>query len=235
MFGQGRFGLMRFAVREEAGDDVEYIATMHATMHQMAATGGNVMEMAIMSAMVESGLQGAPAVAISGKMAGAVQQQAAGSVRVVDPISMEAAVQGRMHASQDVAHTLSFAADTEGRQRGGMNIAHTAAMVASHHTFAAAGMNLLAPPMRMDAFFDAQITTAHFSILQALIDIEIPPGATLIIDSDTYNVLLNGVDRIDAHSGDWLHMTRRVHDLLIEPAGGTLSVQGQVLYTERYL
>lgn len=66
------------------------------------------------------------------------------------------------------------------------------------------------------------------------IDITLPPGSELRIDSDTYRVLMDGNNILYAQSGDWLTLARELLYVDVESAsGGTL--EGTMIYTERYL
>lgn len=67
------------------------------------------------------------------------------------------------------------------------------------------------------------------------LDVVIPPGGILIIDSDNYNVLLNSENVIDKQSGSWLdELSRNTFDVTIA-SGITGDLEGSLLYTERYL
>ncbi len=66
------------------------------------------------------------------------------------------------------------------------------------------------------------------------VEITLPPGAELRIDSETYRVLLDGENILYTQSGDWIMLARELLYLDIESAsGGDLS--GTLIYTERYL
>lgn len=94
--------------------------------------------------------------------------------------------------------------------------------------------NYLPPEIEMKLVFDCQVTTVRFDVLNASIDIPIPPGSTLVIDSNGYVVLLDGADVIWAHNGDWLQIDRNTYDVTLEMIGGR-SADKQILYTERWL
>lgn len=62
------------------------------------------------------------------------------------------------------------------------------------------------------------------------------PGEILIIDANTYNVLLNQQNAIDIHSGDWIdELNRNTTELKISAASGVSNLSATILYTERYL
>lgn len=66
------------------------------------------------------------------------------------------------------------------------------------------------------------------------IDITLPPGSEIRIDSDTYRVIMDGTNILYAQSGDWLTLTRELLNIDIESASGG-SLTGTIIYTERYL
>ena len=66
------------------------------------------------------------------------------------------------------------------------------------------------------------------------IDITLPPGAEIRIDSETYRVLMNGENILYAQSGDWLTLSRELLHFDVESATGG-SLDGTIIYTERYL
>ena len=62
------------------------------------------------------------------------------------------------------------------------------------------------------------------------------PGQSIIIDADTYTVLLNGVNAIEIQSGDWVdELNRDTVDIVISAAAGEANLSARLIYTERYL
>ena len=66
------------------------------------------------------------------------------------------------------------------------------------------------------------------------LQLTIPPGGELRIDSELFSVLLNGENALHTQSGDWINISRELLRLIIESASGG-RLQGQLIYTERYL
>lgn len=82
----------------------------------------------------------------------------------------------------------------------------------------------------LDAAFNAKSVKAT----QMVLDIVIPPGGKLVIDSDNYTVYLNNQDAIYAYSGEWIKFTRKLQEIeVMSWTSGNLDVS--VLYQERYL
>ena len=68
----------------------------------------------------------------------------------------------------------------------------------------------------------------------ARIDVVIPPGGELRIDSNVFNATLNGENILHLYSGDWIMISRDTTTLTVQTASGGKLI-GQLLYTERYL
>ena len=68
----------------------------------------------------------------------------------------------------------------------------------------------------------------------ARIDVTIPPGGELRIDSSVFNATLNGENILHLYNGDWIMISRDTTTLTVQTASGG-KVVGQLLYTERYL
>lgn len=69
---------------------------------------------------------------------------------------------------------------------------------------------------------------------RAVFSLAIPPGGELRIDSELFLVLLNGENVLHTQSGDWVSVSRSLLRLTVESASGG-ALQGQLIYTERYL
>ena len=67
-----------------------------------------------------------------------------------------------------------------------------------------------------------------------MLNVTIPAGGTLVIDTDFYTATLNDENVIHLHGGDWPWLNRDLVELDIDSGtGGALT--GKVIYTERYL
>lgn len=69
-----------------------------------------------------------------------------------------------------------------------------------------------------------------------IIEVTLHPGDRLIIDSDSYLVLLNGENIIETHHGSWFdELDRNTTAFSIRASEGTENLTGRVLFTERFL
>ncbi len=69
---------------------------------------------------------------------------------------------------------------------------------------------------------------------RAVFQLAIPPGGELRIDSGLFTVLLDGENALHTQSGDWPAISRELLRLTVESASGG-GLEGQIIYTERYL
>ena len=68
----------------------------------------------------------------------------------------------------------------------------------------------------------------------AKVEITIPPGGELRLDSDIFTAMLDGENVLYAQSGDWINVSRELLRLIVENATGG-ALEGQIIYTERFL
>lgn len=96
------------------------------------------------------------------------------------------------------------------------------------------GSKNIPAPFRASEILTA-ITEATSQITeQASFQLTIPPGGELRIDSGLFTVLLDGENALHTQSGDWINVSRELLRIIIESASGG-QLQGQLIYTERYL
>lgn len=82
----------------------------------------------------------------------------------------------------------------------------------------------------LTSMLEATSQTTERTTLQ----LTIPPGGELRIDSELFSVLLNGENALHTQSGDWINISRSLLRLVVESASGG-RLEGQLIYTERYL
>jgi len=85
-----------------------------------------------------------------------------------------------------------------------------------------------------DGFFFAIASSETIRFDSAEINVVIPPGGELRIDSDAFNVLLNGENAIHLYRGDWIHFARNLQSLNVSTGTGN-ALSGEVVYVERFL
>ena len=85
-------------------------------------------------------------------------------------------------------------------------------------------------------FVDESASLENVDTRTCYLTVTLQPNQILVIDANTYNVLLDGENAIDIQSGDWIdELSRNTVDLKIEAASGSANLDATILYTERYL
>ena len=85
-------------------------------------------------------------------------------------------------------------------------------------------------------FVDESASLENIDIKVCYLTLTLRPNQVLIIDANTYNVLLDGNNAIDVQSGDWIdELNRNTVDIKIEAASGSANLDATILYTERFL
>lgn len=69
---------------------------------------------------------------------------------------------------------------------------------------------------------------------QTTINITLPPGSVLEIDSENYTVYLNDENVFDSYTGSWVTFDRDTIELILGVGNGRV-ISGDILYRERYL
>lgn len=94
------------------------------------------------------------------------------------------------------------------------------------------GADYAMPPFTGSEAINVMATTAQYDTYYGEIDIEVPQGSELIIDSENMTVTLNGENILYAQSGEWPVIDRDVESITISCGRGQTVV---VEYQERYL
>lgn len=93
----------------------------------------------------------------------------------------------------------------------------------------------LSSAVKMSANIVARFTAAERLAAEVvLMQVTIPPGGELRLDSDVFLAMLDGENVLYAQSGDWINVSRELLRLIVESATGG-DLEGQIIYTERYL
>ena len=80
------------------------------------------------------------------------------------------------------------------------------------------------------------IVLEHSEIKTCYLDITLEPGQKIIVDSGSYNVLLDNENAIWAQSGDWIdELVRETSSISISATEGVNNLTASIMYTERYL
>jgi hypothetical protein len=71
-------------------------------------------------------------------------------------------------------------------------------------------------------------------VIESVIDVTIPPGGELVIDSDLFTAYMNRANVLHHYHGGWIMFERPIIILELQ-AGTDGEIDGEVVFTERYL
>lgn len=187
------------------------------------------------------------------RYAGAVQGYTRGTISVVSTMSATEALSSAVKMSANIVARFTaaerLAAEVEAIKnlRAALASADSlaAAVQGSKHiptivaAYEALNANGSASKNICTAFVAADILTAIMDATSqtaevVLMQVTIPPGGELRLDSDVFLAMLDGENVLYAQSGDWINVSRELLRLIVESATGG-ALEGQIIYTERYL
>lgn len=150
-------------------------------------------------------------------------------VRATAAETLAAAVEGKKDVSAALTSADSLAASARGSKDTpatlGAYEALTASAVGSKDIYIA-----VVVADTLTAIMEATSQTTEIAVVQ----VTIPPGGELRLDSENFSAMLNGENVLHAQSGDWINISRELLRLLVESSTGG-ALEGQLIYTERYL
>lgn len=203
-----------FEAGARIGEDIRYSQNQSGTVHSNA----------VAASMVEASLNGAE------EIGAGVVLRADYSFGITSRIEINAHVKPALNIAIDAATIIEH---VYARAKAGQDISAAEAFAAAARCLLKLGADFTAPEVSFEGAVYSIISTAVFDTYTVSVNVRIPAGGKLIIDSDNYVVLLNGTNAIDKHSGDWLLLDRNVDKIQVTPHSST--IKSSLLYTERFL
>lgn len=234
VFDTAKFNLQPFNISSIDIDDVSDTVNIACMIYSMVYRGGNDYEEAEINAVTASSITPCAANFVSADWSGMVQQNTKCSVNALDNVAASASVSCAFRFIIDAFDEIHFAPTVQGKFELSMSSLHALAIPAAFGQDCYLSFNYPAAAHEISALVDSQIASILFSVRNAEFEIDIPPGSTLVIDSENYVVLLDGEDVIWCQSGEWLFLNRNTYDVVFDFVGGT-ETEKKVLYTERWL
>ena len=155
------------------------------------------------------------------------------SADVVTRATLSEALQGSIYGQKNTPAALAVRDVMAARARGSKNIPAPLEL-ADRLTARAAGSKNVPAPLKVSEVLTSMLEATSQTTERTTLQLTIPPGGELRIDSELFLVLLNGENAIHTQSGDWINVSRELLRLIIESASGG-QLRGQLIYTERYL
>lgn len=232
MYNNKRYSLTRFSVNQETRSR-EIVENFSEAMGAVAGA--------------------AVPVDFRGKYAETLQGSIRGTVSVVTLLAERDDLSAAVKMSADVLSGLSAEETLQTAAYGQKNIPANLSEAGELTARSAASKNIPAPLKLADAIIartagsknvpsSLKVAEVMTSMLEATsqtterttLQLAIPPGGELRIDSELFLVLLNGENALHTQSGDWINVSRDLLRLVVESASGG-QLRGQLIYTERYL
>lgn len=229
---RGRYSLLRYSVnlaKKSVPASVAFSASLNAVAGPAVAVGASMR----CSETMWGSFQGTAAVVCAIPASSGLFASIRMSADVVTSAAMSEALHAAVYGQKDIPALLG-SIDVLAASVWGSKDVPAALPVAVRLVARAAGSKdvparLLASEV-LTSILEATSQTTQRTTLQ----LTIPPGGELRIDSGLFIVLLNGENALHTQSGDWIDVSRELLRLIVESASGGL-LQGQLIYTERYL
>ena len=155
------------------------------------------------------------------------------SADVVTSAVMLEALQAAAYGQKDIPASLDSADLLAASVWGSKNIPY-ALILADLLTARTAGSKNIPAPLKVSEILTSILEATSQTTERMTLQLTIPPGGELRIDSELFIVLLNGENALHTQSGDWINISRNLLRLIVESASGG-QLRGQLIYTERYL
>lgn len=155
------------------------------------------------------------------------------SADVVTRAALSEALQGSLYGQKNTPAALAIRDTLDAEIRGSKNVPAPLELADRLAARIAGSKNAPASCTAYEILTSILEATSQ-TTERATIRITVPPGGELRIDSDLFLVLLDGENALHTQSGDWINISRNLLRLIVESASGG-QLQGQLIYTERYL
>ena len=232
MFNLARYNQQPFNHTAQTSDIIVNVNII-TTMGAMVANGENIHEEAFIYANAGGSVQGASAEQFTATIPVTAGMDVVGGVTVLLEETISVVCSANVSIGDDVQIVETIASVLSKAIEVGENIIFATTIPTSLMAAAEIGEDIY-QSILLTSILDGQITTEIFNVKYTTLNIVIPPGSTLIVDSDNFLVLLDGEDVISCHSGEWIFLNRDVADIIVQnPLEANL--QTKVMYTEKYL
>lgn len=232
MYSNRQYSLLRYSVNPSARE-APIAASFLEGMNSVIGAAVPVAASLRLSEDMQGTVRGAVAVVTGLAASGGLLAAVTLSANEAAAASMAEAMQTVVTGGKDVPVLLPDVSKLDTRIWGAKDIPMAAGLADALAAAAEGGKNILLEQLFSGAL--AAVTAAATQTTQtASFQLTIPPGGELRIDSGMFTVTLDGANALHTQSGDWVEVSRDLLRLLIESASGG-DLEGQIVYTERYL
>lgn len=235
MFNRGRFNHIRYNLYSVQETEIDIRELMIEVLNSMVTNGENVYVYDHCTERANASVYASAGDILAAALSAALDADVIVASQFALETAFEESVFASAHASEDCYISDALAAAISARAEIGSDEKIILALVEGLNASAFASADYFCPLVSMYTSLGAMVASSRFDISYIVLDVVIPPGGTLVIDSDNYVVLVNGENAIDKHGGAWLdELTRNTFDIQIEGESAS-ELTGAILYTPRYL
>lgn len=155
------------------------------------------------------------------------------SADVITRATLSEALQANTYGQKNTPAALAVLDELAARALASKNIPAPLEL-ADRLTAAAAGSKDVPASLKVSEVLTSMLEATSQTTERTTLQLTIPPGGELRIDSELFLVLLDGENALHTQSGDWINVSRDLLRLIVESASGG-QLRGQLIYTERYL
>ncbi len=232
MYNDRRYSLVRYSVSQGI-KAVELAANFSESMGAVAGPAVPVGLRARFAEALRASALGTITAVSSFQGVVVVSAAVAMSADVISDAAFSSALQSPVRASMDIHMEIAIMAGLACHVWGAKNIPEAYAC-ADCLACRAEGVKNIPASFGASEVLTSMLEATSQTTERTTLQLTIPPGGELRIDSELFTVLLNGVNALHAQSGDWINISRELLRINIESASGG-KLQGQLIYTERYL
>lgn len=232
MYNDRRYSLARYSVNQET-KTVEIAESFSEAMGAVAGAAIPVDFRDKYAEALQGSARGTVSVISAFSAASGLFTTAKMSADVVTRAALSEVLRGSMYGQKNTPAALA-ARDTLTAQAQGEKNVPAPLELADRLTAAAAGSKNVPALLKGSEVLTSMLEATSQTTERTTLQLTIPPGGELRIDSELFLVLLNGENALHTQSGDWINVSRELLRLIIESASGG-QLRGQLIYTERYL
>ena len=232
MYSNRRYGLARYSVNLET-KTIEITAGFSDALMAVAGAAVPVEFQGRFTGAMQSSVRGTVSIISTFSAASGLFSAAKMSADIITRTALSETLQGSVYGQKNTPAALAASEELAARIWASKNIPAPLAL-ADRLTAQAAGSKNIPAPLRASEILTSILEAISQTTERTTLQLSIPPGGELRIDSELFTVLLDGENALHTQSGDWINVSRELLRLIIESASGG-QLRGQLIYTERYL
>ena len=233
MYNDRRYSLARYSVNQETRT-VEIAESFSEAMGAVAGAAVPVEFRGRFAETLHGSVRGTVSVISAFQAFSNLFATADGSADVIIRSTFSEAFHGGLYGQKNTPAALPAQAALSAHAWASKDLPSVPLALADRLTATTAGSKNVPASLRVSEILTSLMEATSQTTERVSLQLTIPPGGEVRIDSELFTVLLNGENALHTQSGDWIHISRNLIRIIVESASGG-RLQGQLIYTERYL